>query len=325
MDLKAVRTFLSVARLGSLAAAAEEIGCARSTVTYQLQSLEKELGQLLLVRTGGSSVALTPAGEVALHHAQSAVSHLDAAGVEIAGLEPRDRPLRMVVTESVARQWLSGLLVGLRQSFPQLRPTIDVLSRKEIAERIGIGSVHLATYHCVPDPQGDPIDMAGAGKTRNLQVGIEPIALVSTIAAERSSSRWYLVSVRGCIYRDLLEQNLHRYGRRGTELVQLGSLESVRSGVLHGLGASLLPRVAVRSALRAGQLIELPWRGPAELPLCASWDERSCPADVVEWLHQHARSRYDGPDPALGRTCQSRRRPPLPAENGRRDDVPRTT
>lgn len=60
--------FWVVAREGGIARAAERLGMAVQTVSAQVRQLERDLGQALF-RPQGRTLALTPAGEAALRHA----------------------------------------------------------------------------------------------------------------------------------------------------------------------------------------------------------------------------------------------------------------
>lgn len=68
-----LRYFWAVARTGSVTAAARELHLAPSTVSAQVRALERRLGLRLLERAGGRMVP-TPAGRLALRHAEEIFS-----------------------------------------------------------------------------------------------------------------------------------------------------------------------------------------------------------------------------------------------------------
>ena len=69
MEIYQLRTFLAVARLGSLTRAAEQMHISQPAVSKQLKALEEELGALLFDRLS-FGMALTKAGETLLPHAE---------------------------------------------------------------------------------------------------------------------------------------------------------------------------------------------------------------------------------------------------------------
>jgi DNA-binding transcriptional LysR family regulator len=103
MELTAWRTFVTVCRLGSLSAAAAELGYTQSAVSRQIAGLERQLGVTLLQRHV-RGVRPTPAGEVFRHHAHLAVNEADRA--VRAARDARDgalsRPLAVGATPSLA-------------------------------------------------------------------------------------------------------------------------------------------------------------------------------------------------------------------------------
>ena len=76
MNLRYLRTFVTVNDLGGVAHAAAQLNMTQPTASRQIQSLEEEL-RLNLFDRGGRELVLTPEGEDLLHRAR----HLLRAGV----------------------------------------------------------------------------------------------------------------------------------------------------------------------------------------------------------------------------------------------------
>ena len=76
MDLGRLEAFVQVARTGSISKAAESLFVTQPAVTARLQTLERDLGVPLLVRSRHGS-RLTEAGRAFLPHAQHALSAVD--------------------------------------------------------------------------------------------------------------------------------------------------------------------------------------------------------------------------------------------------------
>ena len=68
MELRNLKTFIRTAELKNFTRAAESLGYAQSTVTAQMEALEKELGTALFIRNG-RRVVLSSAGEELLSYA----------------------------------------------------------------------------------------------------------------------------------------------------------------------------------------------------------------------------------------------------------------
>ena len=69
MELRNIKTFIHAAEMESFTAAALRKNYAQSTVTQQIQAIERELGAELFVRSG-RRVALSSAGRAFLGYAR---------------------------------------------------------------------------------------------------------------------------------------------------------------------------------------------------------------------------------------------------------------
>src|ERR1700735_4639970 len=78
MSLAAWRTFVVVCRLGSLSAAAVELGYTQPAVSRQIAGLERQVGAPLVERHA-RGIRPTAAGEAFRYHAQAAVNEADRA------------------------------------------------------------------------------------------------------------------------------------------------------------------------------------------------------------------------------------------------------
>lgn len=85
MKLSALRDFVAVCQLGSLRAAARQIGVTQPAITRSIQELERELGAPLLERRS-QGVRPTSVGEVFLRRASAVGSELERGRQEVAQL-----------------------------------------------------------------------------------------------------------------------------------------------------------------------------------------------------------------------------------------------
>ncbi|MCD8016207.1 MAG: LysR family transcriptional regulator [Oscillospiraceae bacterium] len=104
MDIEKLRSFITVARLGSFSAAADELYLTASAVSKHVAALEGELGCALLMRKP-KSVALTPEGRACLAHAERIVNEYNemTASLVGGGLSVVTIPMHTSVTPFVRR------------------------------------------------------------------------------------------------------------------------------------------------------------------------------------------------------------------------------
>ena len=90
-DARLLAVFREVATRGSFSEAAVALSFTQPAISQQFARLERQLGTRLLTRDA-RGVALTPAGEVLLRHAEAVLGELRAAEAEVqavAGVERR--------------------------------------------------------------------------------------------------------------------------------------------------------------------------------------------------------------------------------------------
>ncbi|WP_454830899.1 LysR family transcriptional regulator [Pseudoxanthomonas wuyuanensis] len=116
-----VVAFITVAREGSFARAADRLGVGRSAVSRSVQRLEDHLGTRLLSRTTRST-SLTSEGELFLENCQPGVESIMQALEEIRDL--RDGPprgqLRIGATHAFGRRVLAPILNDFRLKHPAI-------------------------------------------------------------------------------------------------------------------------------------------------------------------------------------------------------------
>ena len=124
MDLLYIRTFLHVAEVGNFTRAAEDLQYAQSTVTSQIQALEKELGFPLFERVGRKCL-LTDAGREFLQYANDIQYITQKIGTIKEQSEDAPITLRIGVIESL----LFGTMIDLVPLFKEKYPNAELSIR----------------------------------------------------------------------------------------------------------------------------------------------------------------------------------------------------
>ena len=82
MDIRQLKTFIEVSKLGSFSKAAEKLFLTQPTVTNHVQSIEKELDTVLLNRMS-KGVTPTEAGDIVYQHAIDIINLYDSMKYKI--------------------------------------------------------------------------------------------------------------------------------------------------------------------------------------------------------------------------------------------------
>ncbi len=144
VQLDLLRAFFAIAELGSLNRAAERLRVSQSTLTRQMQTLEREVGGQLLERSA-SGVALTPTGRALLDGAQPALAKFDTVLADVRKLaRGQSTSLRIGYLMSAAPEYLHPALTQLRREHPEIKVKLLDLSPGEQIAALRAGTVDLA-------------------------------------------------------------------------------------------------------------------------------------------------------------------------------------
>jgi len=121
-----LQTFVSVARLGSLSAAARTANLTPALIGRRLDALEARLGVRLLVRST-RRLTLTLEGQAFLPEAEEILRALDDAETRVsAGTADLGGQLRLTAPAGFGRRHVAPLLPGLLERHPRLSISLDL-------------------------------------------------------------------------------------------------------------------------------------------------------------------------------------------------------
>jgi len=243
MELTDLLTFSTVARLGGITRAAEELNTVQSNVTQRVKALEAEIGTALFERHS-RGMSLTGAGRRLLPYAErmAALSREAVLAARDDG-EPKG-PLSIGSMETTAAVRLPTLLAEFHRRYPAVRLSLRTATTADLVAAVLDGSLDGAFV-------AGPIEHADLSTTRAFT---EELVLVTaqrwkSLAALRAgtseSGPTALVFRTGCTYRQRLEQVFTEFGWPSAVRFELGTLDGMVGCVAADMGVTLLPRAVV--------------------------------------------------------------------------------
>ncbi|HSP57095.1 MAG TPA: LysR substrate-binding domain-containing protein [Halomonas sp.] len=239
LDLEALRSFVLVARLGTLAAAAEERHRTVSALSMQIKRLEARLDAQLLIR-GARGMTPTPIGETLLGEARELLRQHDGMVARISGRGLRGR-VRFGMPEDYATRIVGRLLPDYLARHPDVVLEAVTSTSGDLARRLERGELSLIVALDRPHPLlgGEPLwrttpVWAGARELRMTPEQPLPLALHPV----------------DCPYRYLGVEALAAIGRRWHAVFTSTSLHAVETAVESGLAVSILERDRLTPAMR---------------------------------------------------------------------------
>ena len=255
MTFGQLRTFLAVARTGSVRAAAARLVVTEPAVSAAVSALQRDLGCELVTRQG-RGITLTAAGHTLARYAAEMIGLQDQALREMRGA----RTLRLAAVTTAGEYVVPPLLKAFRGSHPQVQVTLEVGNRATVMERLARREVDLAIGGRPP---------AGSGITGGPFIGYR---LVVVAAADHEvhdpAEETWLLREPGSGTRETVETFLAENGIQPRSTMTIGSNGAVKQAVAVGLGITLLSNHAAGTELATGVLRRVAVQGA---PLRRSW------------------------------------------------------
>lgn len=257
MDLTYLRTFREVAKRQSFTRAAEELGYAQSSVTMQIQKIEKEYGVPLIERHG-RQLRLTPPGEELLKLFVEILDLYDRSKETIA--QQIGGTLTIGTIDSLAAFYLPPYLQQLRTKFPKLDIHLQTMQEANLLAKIKDGEVDIGLMldRTTTDYLLDRTIIRDEPLVLIAPIN-HPLAQMDIVTLQDLNNCELIVSEESCIYRSLFENLLKEHGIIFRIGFELSNLEAIKRCVMNGLGIALLPKIVAEEEIERGNLAELPF------------------------------------------------------------------
>ncbi|WP_109477391.1 LysR substrate-binding domain-containing protein [Paraburkholderia sp. C35] len=232
-------TFLSVARHGSFAAAADEVCLTQAAVSLQMRSLERDLDIVLFERSA-RSIALTEQGRAIVPLAETLVADYrrilaTAERDELAGV------VRIGALVSSLMGAFADAMLNLKRRYPKLELKLFTGLSSDFTTRVENGELDAAIV--TQSPAGFPATLKWT------VLYSEPMVLISPAEDPRTEIAALLREPfirfdRQTWTGALIDDALRGLDASVRDIMELNSLESICEMVKRGFGVSVVPRLA---------------------------------------------------------------------------------
>ncbi|MEW2049580.1 LysR family transcriptional regulator [Streptomyces sp. NBC_00377] len=282
-DLGALELLLAVARLGSLGAAARELGITQPAASSRIRSMERQLGVALVDRSPRGS-RLTDTGALVTDWAGRIVEAARAfdAGAQALRVR-RDSRLRVAASMTIAEYLLPGWLLALRAGRPDTAVSLLAGNSAAVAERLLAGEADLGFVEGLTVPTGlDSTVIAHDHLIVVVAPGHPWARRRRPLPASELASTPLILREKGSGTRQVLDTAL---GGLARPLIELSSTTAVKAAAVSGAGPAVLSELAVGEELGLRRLVTVPVEGVAlARDLRAVWPTGHRPAGPAREL-----------------------------------------
>ncbi|WP_425406548.1 LysR family transcriptional regulator [Hwanghaeella sp.] len=258
MNLRHLRTFVTIAETGSFQAASERLFLTQSAVSMQMKALEESL-QAELFDRGKRPPVLSALGRALLDRARDLVDQVDSFRQAAAGGEELLGSLTLGVIPSATTSVLPSALARLRDEHPRMQVRIEGGLSAGLEDLVAGGVIDAAV---ITEPARLPSGL------RSLTIFSEPLLIAAPKNAEGESGPDMLETLpfirfnRGTGVGRIIETTLQSRHIRVAETMELDSIEAILMMVSRGLGAAVVPHRSLTPQF-AETVRTFPFDGPA--------------------------------------------------------------
>lgn len=268
VDPVLLRTFLAVARAGSVSGAAAAVHRSQPAVSAQVRRLEDGLGDRLF-RRHPRGVRLTPLGERLLPYAEAlerVVVGVGELAADVRGLSTG--ALDVAASTTIALYWLPERIAAFGHAHPAVAMRVRTRNSREAVDALAAGDVDLAlvegtadawatlpadVYVARPVFEDTIVVVAPPGHPLADRRRVDPADLDGLDAVGREA---------GSGTREVVDRALAAAGVRLRVRLEVTEPEAMKRAVRAGMGIALMSAVAVRAEAAAGTIAAIPCSVP---------------------------------------------------------------
>ena len=238
--IRELKTFVSVARQGTFAAAGESIGLTQAAVSAQMQRLEAELGFALFDRTGRSA-RLNAMGHQTLDRAQELIRLYSDLGSRQKG-RAATVLVRIGAIASVQRTLLPDVLAKFHKQFPDCRSRVIPGLSMDLVNRVDAGDIDMAVI--IRPPFSLHSDLRWTTLSREPFRLLVPRAVEGSDWSELLASQPFVRYDRASFGGRQVDRFLRAAHLRVQEVCEVDELEAIVRLVANGVGIALVPQTS---------------------------------------------------------------------------------
>jgi DNA-binding transcriptional LysR family regulator len=254
MNWNQLQLFDTVARVGSMTAAAEALAISQPAVSKQVRQLELTLGVKLFDRHA-RQLQLTKAGQVLAARTRQAFALLAEAEREMSDLSSLQRgTVFFGATPTLGAYALPEVLVHFRRRFPDIDLKLEIGASAHLAALVADGELDAALSDVLLD----------SARTTSRHFATETLVIIAARGhplTRRKSVSAAMVSVEPFVTREttsasrsFAERAMAARGIQVRATLSLASTEAIKRAVAGELGLAVVPERAVVGEVQSKQL-----------------------------------------------------------------------
>ncbi|MDO3408248.1 LysR family transcriptional regulator [Saccharibacillus sp. CPCC 101409] len=276
MEIRLIKTFQTIVKLGSFQKAAEALQYSQPTVTVQIKKLEDELGFKLFDR--GKTITLTSAGRLFSRRAEALLREYEAMNTAISDFVSGEAGIvRIGASEPSASNRLPGILASFTARKPKVQLQVKIGTSRDLIRMLLDDEIDIALCN---QPESH-LDLDFSPLVYEQLVLLLPaghrLGRLDRVRLSDLKNEKFLFTPGTCPFRIRIEALLSvQVGSLRQPPVEVAGITAIKYFVQAGIGIALAPVVAVSPPL-PGTIVK-PIDGLSEGPVLGLLTRRGGPA-----------------------------------------------
>ncbi len=254
LDLRLLRVFATLARLGSFTRTAEVMSVTQSAISHGMKRLEDQLGCALIYKKG-KITHLTPEGRHFLGQVLRILDSLDRAAESVSGNGMAGGKLSVIFSTSMAQTILAPVLREFRESYPDVSVIVRLEDSPRAVREVEEGRADLAIV--VEDALSAGLTAHRLFKDR-LELMVSPLhpwTARKRVVSRDLAKEHFLLYQQGSVTFRRAEDFFLKSGVRLQSYVEIPSFEIMKQLARLGLGVALMAPWVAEKELAEGSLV----------------------------------------------------------------------
>ncbi|MBM4764345.1 LysR family transcriptional regulator [Bacillus sp. B15-48] len=231
--------------------AAERLFVSQPALSQRLQTIEKEWGTKLFIRSQ-KGLTLTPAGEIVIEFANEMIGKEEKVREAISALDSEiNGTLKIAVASIVGQNWLPQVLKKFVNRYPQAKISLITGWSSEIAKALYEGEAHIGIIRGTPDWKGvkfhlfkDCLFFVDTEMTKPEQI----LETDRPFIQFKSDSNYY---------QEIQEWWMRTFQHAPKRTIIVDQIETCKQMTLNGIGYAILPEITL-NGMEDGDIFKIP-------------------------------------------------------------------
>ena len=259
MNFDFYRTFYYVGKYQSITAAAKALYVTQPTVTHAIQSLERELGCSLFIRSQ-KGVRFTPEGEKFYTAVAAACETIFQAEARLeASKNLSEGVIAIGASETTLHHYLIPILADFRKKHPGIHMKLFNSSTPEMLREILDGHIDFAVLVMDSNYRHENLSITHLTDFEDIMIGGQAFSELNGRSISLKEFIDYpLVSMeKGTMTRQFFDQFFHEHNLFPEPDIELATTDLIVPVIRGGLGIGLVPEPFAREALARGEIFNI--------------------------------------------------------------------